>query len=203
MLPEPAPAPAAVVVPASRWSVPVPGTRLRVGVGLAVLLVAAAAWAVWLAMGGEAGTDGVSRAAGSAGIAASVLLHEGAHAAAARSLGYRIEWIVVGAFAGRTSYSGRGDRPLDRAAIAMAGPATSAGAVLVVGAAWATGAAGRAEPALVTVAGFNAVTCAVNLLPVPGSDGWFVAAGLAEHRRAARRQRALPGVPDPLDTAES
>ena len=47
---------------------------------------------------------------------------------AAHNLGYRVEWVVLGGLAGVTAYFGRDDRPLERAAVALAGPAASAAA---------------------------------------------------------------------------
>ena len=63
-------------------------------------------------------------------LVASMAVHEGAHAWAAHSLGYRVDWVVIGGLAGMTAFAGRDDRPLERAAVALAGPAASAALVL-------------------------------------------------------------------------
>ena len=56
----------------------------------------------------------------------------GAHAWAAHRLGYEVGWVVLGSLAGMTAYLGRDDRPLERAAVALAGPAASAAVVLAL-----------------------------------------------------------------------
>lgn len=160
---------------------------------MAATVAFATGWTVAVVAAGRADSETVTALATSAGIIASVLLHEGTHALAARSLGYRVEWVQLGLVAGSTSYSGRDDRPLDRSAIAMAGPAASAAAVLVLLAAWWPGAADPNE-AVFALLSFNALTAVVNLLPLPGSDGWQVAAGLIEHRSSR-----VGGVPPPQD----
>lgn len=187
----------AVVQPGD-WSVAVPGTRLRLGVTLVLALVVAVAALVWGVLTGEigggreaaSGSDGPATSAVVAVIAVgSVLVHEGAHAVAAQTLGYRVEWVVLGLLDGKTSYSGRSDRPLDRAAIAMAGPAASAAVVLVLLAAWAAGFTGPGDAVLAGV-WFNIATFVLNLVPVAGSDGRYVLTGLVEdRRRRSPRQR--------------
>jgi hypothetical protein len=127
------------IVPASWLSIPVPGTKVRLGVGLAVVVAFVTGWTAGAVMLDRADGTTVTGLATGAGIVASVLVHEGAHALAARGLGYRVEWILLGLLGGTTSYSGRDDRPLDRAAIAMAGPAVSAVTVLALLAAWLVG----------------------------------------------------------------
>jgi Zn-dependent protease len=171
-------------VPASWSSIPLPGTKIRLGFGLAVALAVTAGVTGAAVVAGRADGQTVTALAMGGGVIASVLVHEGAHALAARSLGYRVEWILLGLLAGTTSYSGRDDRPLDRAAIAMAGPAASAVAVLVLLAVWASG-AGLSD-AMFALLSFNALSVVVNLVPVPGSDGWQVGAWLVEHWARAR-----------------
>lgn len=164
-----------------RWTFPVLGTRLRVSAGMAALVAGAVlvglvasgsvelAWLpLWLV----------------ATVVVSTLVHEGAHAWAAHNLGYRVEWILLGGLAGTTAWSGRDDRPLDRAAVAMAGPAASAALVLVLLAARVvlddgTGVARLAE---VTIA-VNAVALVANLLPVGRTDGRHLLDGLSGHAR--------------------
>jgi Zn-dependent protease len=150
-------------------------TRLRLG----VTLVAALGLVVAGTLTG--GGDGAA-ALLAAMLVGSVLVHEGAHALAARALGYRVEWIVLGIVDGRISYSGPADRPLDRAAIAMAGPAVSAAVALGLLGAWAGGVGGPGDVVFHAVV-FNVLTFAVNLVPIAGSDGQMVVAGLIEDRR--------------------
>jgi len=114
----------------------------------------------------------------------SMLVHEGAHAWAAHRLGYRVQWVVLGGLAGLTAYLGRDDRPLDRAAVALAGPAASAVAVVALAAVRLTlppgsGWADAVDLALLV----NALGCAVNLVPVGGTDGARAVRGLRQHRR--------------------
>lgn len=181
------------------WSVPLPRTRLRLGASLVVALTAAVAWVGW-ALGAELADEGAGPGRpGAADVAAaivvvtavvaSVVLHEGAHAAAARALGYRVDWVVVGLVDGKTSFSGRSDRPLDRAAIAMAGPAASAAVVLPLLAVWGTGTLGSGS-VVSPILWFNVATFGLNLLPVVGSDGWCVIAALVEDRRHRRPNRS-------------
>jgi fatty acid desaturase len=169
------PEPGLAVVAPGRWSVPVPGTRLCLGAGLVAVLAASFVGVVWQVVPGRVVVV-------SAGIVLSALVHEGAHAVAARALGYRVDWVLLGVIAGGTSYSGRGDRPRDRAAIAMAGPAASAAVVLVLLGVWASG-TGVGVGTMFTLVWFNTVTFSLNLVPVQGSDGWYVIACLAEDRR--------------------
>jgi Zn-dependent protease len=185
-------------VPASWSSIPLPGTKIRLGFGLAAALAVTAGLTGAAVVGGRADGETVTALAMGAGVIASVLVHEGAHAFAARSLGYRVEWILLGLLAGTTSYSGRDDRPLDRAAIAMAGPAANAAAVLVLPAAWASGTAGLSD-AMFALLSLNALSVVVNLAPVPGSDGWQVAARLFEHWG---REPAPAPVPVPASAGQ-
>jgi len=121
------------------------------------------------------------------GVAASTLVHEGAHAWAAHNLGYRVEWVVLGGLAGVTAYFGRDDRPLDRAAVALAGPAASAGLVLVLAALRTTLTPATTATAVVELAiGLNALALVGNLLPVGGSDGAHLVRSLFEHRRQSQ-----------------
>jgi Zn-dependent protease len=128
------------------------------------------------------------------GTALSTLAHEAAHAWVARGLGYHVQGIVLGGLVGTTSYRGRGDRPLDRAAVALAGPAASAVLVLALVGALAVVPAGAAVAVEAGIA-LNAVAMVVNLVPVGGTDGAVFARSLAQHRRSARRPVGAPGPP--------
>ena len=184
------------MVPASRLSIPLPGTKVRLGVGLAAIVALLTGWTAGAVMLGRADGATMTAFAAGAGIVASVLVHEGAHALTARALGYRVEWILLGLLAGTTSYSGRDDRPLDRAAIALAGPAVSAAAVLVLLAMWAAGGETDLTEALFGLLTFNVLTVVVNLVPVPGSDGWQVATWLVGSWTRSRR----PGAAETPET---
>lgn len=118
------------------------------------------------------------------GVALSTLVHEGAHAWVAHNLGYRVEWVVLGGIAGVTAYFGRDDRPLERAAVALAGPAASGVLVLVLVGVRTTMAPSTTLSALVDAAiAINALALVVNLLPVGGTDGAQLARGIVAHRR--------------------
>ena len=117
-------------------------------------------------------------------VATSTLVHEGAHAWAAHNLGYRVEWIVLGGLAGVTAYFGRDDRPLERAAVALAGPAASAALVLgLLGVRTALPPASAAMVLVEITIGLNVLGLVGNLLPVGGSDGAHLLRGLFEHHR--------------------
>lgn len=118
------------------------------------------------------------------GVALSTLVHEGAHAWVAHNLGYRVEWVVLGGIAGVTAYFGRDDRPLERAAVALAGPAASGVLVLVLVGVRTTMAPSTTLSSLVDAAiAVNALALVVNLLPVGGTDGAHLARGIVAHRR--------------------
>ncbi|HEX5366514.1 MAG TPA: M50 family metallopeptidase [Acidimicrobiales bacterium] len=161
-----------------RWSVPLAGTRLRVTVGLAGLVTTALAVGV---VGTGAGAW-LPLAAVTV-LVVSTLVHELGHAWAAHDLGYRVEWVLLGGLTGTTAYSGPGDRPLDRAAVALAGPAASALLVLgllAVGSTLADGAPSDVTDAA-TVA--NAAAAVANLVPFGHSDGRLLFDGLRHHGR--------------------
>ncbi len=178
-----------------RWTFAVGGSRLRISAGLVAWLVLAP---VTLALGAGqvplAGTPAVLVAC----LVLSMLVHEGAHAVMAHRLGYRVEWVVLGGLSGVTAYFGRDDRPLDRAAVAMAGPAASAVAALALVAVRASLAPGSSGIGVVDLAIFvNALGLVANLVPIGDSDGALVLRGLRQHT-AARRRPAVPGPePDP------
>jgi Peptidase M50B-like len=161
-----------------RWTFPVCGPRLRVSVGLVVsLAVVTAALTV-----GPLGSPRPEQVlAGLVGVIAAMLIHEGGHAAAAVVLGYRVEWVVLGGIAGVTAYRGRDDRPIDRLAVALAGPAANAFAALML--AWAADLLiGGAQDAVALAAVLNAVGLVVNLVPLRGSDGAAAIQALRDHR---------------------
>jgi Zn-dependent protease len=126
------------------------------------------------------------------GAAASTLVHEGAHAWAAHALGYRVDWVVVGGLVGVTAYQGRDDRPLERAAVALAGPAASAALVLALLAGQAVvDPIGLASVVAEAAIGLNALALAANLVPVAGTDGALLVRAVVEHRRAGPRAPAV------------
>ncbi|HYZ97114.1 MAG TPA: M50 family metallopeptidase [Acidimicrobiales bacterium] len=177
-------APAAA--PPPRWTFGVVGPRLRVSAGL-VAWLAVGAWLVGLSPAwlGRAGP-----LAFVAGMVASMLVHEGAHALAAHNLGYRVEWVVLGGLTGVTAYFGRDDRPLDRAAVALAGPAASAALILGLVGLRATLPAEADLTALVELMlAFNVLALVANLLPIAGTDGAHTLGGVTEHLRRVRPRR--------------
>jgi Zn-dependent protease len=132
------------------------------------------------------------------GVAVSTLVHEGAHAWAAHNLGYRVEWVVLGGVAGVTAYFGRDDRPLERAAVALAGPAASGVLVLVLVGLRTTMAPSTTLSALVDAAiAVNALALVVNLVPVGGTDGAHLARGIVAHRRQRSRGSGHAAEPAP------
>jgi hypothetical protein len=166
-----------------RWSFPLCGTRLRISVGMGAWLVAAAGALAWSPATPVAWLPLLVVLS----VAVSKLVHEGAHAWAAHNLGYRVEWVVLGGLAGVTAYFGRDDRPLDRAAVALAGPAASAALVvglLAVRASLPTGADLTTLIEMVLV--FNAASLVGNLLPLGQTDGARTLGGVFEHMRSRR-----------------
>lgn len=168
-----------------RWTYAVGGSRLRVSAGL-LAWVPLAALALALRPGHSLPLVGTPLAL-VACLVVSMLVHEGAHAWAARRLGYRVQWVVLGGLAGVTAYLGRDDRPLERAAVALAGPAASAVAAVVLVAVRTSLPAGAAATDLVEAAiVVNVLGLVVNLVPVGGSDGARAVRGLRQHSRARR-----------------
>jgi Peptidase M50B-like len=165
-----------------RWTFPLCGPRVRMSVGMGVWLVVAGALLAWDPARPVAWVPLLVVLS----VVASTLVHEGAHAWAAHNLGYRVEWVVLGGLAGVTAYFGRDDRPLDRAAVAMAGPAASAGLVLGLVALRTT-----LDPSMVTelvelAIALNVLALVGNLLPVGDTDGAHLVQGLFQHRRQSR-----------------
>jgi Peptidase M50B-like len=161
-----------------RWTFPVCGPRLRVSVGLVVSL---AVVTVALTVGPLGSPRPEQVLLGLVGVVAAMLIHEGGHAGAAVLLGYRVEWVVLGGIAGVTAYRGRDDRPLDRLAVALAGPAANALAALSL--AWVAGLlVGGARDAVGLAAVLNAVGLVVNLVPLRGSDGAAAVQALRDHQ---------------------
>jgi Zn-dependent protease len=91
---------------------------------------------------------------------------------------------------GLTAYFGRDDRPLERAAVALAGPAASAALVLALVGVRASMTSASTATAVVELALLlNVVGLVGNLLPVGGTDGAHLIRGVSEHRRASRPTR--------------
>jgi Zn-dependent protease len=166
-----------------RWTIPLAGERVRMSVGMVTWFVVAAAVAAW--QPGRPMAWAPLLAAVS--VALSTLVHEGAHAWAAHNLGYRVEWVVLGGLAGVTAYFGRDDRPLERAAVALAGPAASGLVALGLVGLRAALAPGTPTVAVVEVAlVLNLLGLLANLLPLGGTDGAHLLRDLFEHRRRSR-----------------
>jgi Zn-dependent protease len=170
-----------------RWTFSLFGTVVRMSVGLAACVVAAAGVLLW-------SPDGLPPWVPLALVATSALstlAHEGAHAWVAHLLGYRVEWVLLGGLVGVTAFEGRDDRPLDRAAVSLAGPAATAALVLVLVGVRAVLAPSPGMTVATEVAiAFNAVALIANLVPVGGTDGAQCARALMQHRRGAGRRRA-------------
>lgn len=181
--------------PPPRWTVPLWGPRVRISAGLVLWTALAAALAVQY----PEGDVPVSVLAFMGALVGSMAVHEGAHAVAAHGLGYRVDWVVLGGFAGVTAYAGRDDRPLERAAVALAGPAASSALVLALFAVRATLAEETVAMAMVEfVIVLNTLAVVVNLVPIGRTDGALVIQGLFHHAREARRtRRAEPRPRDP------
>jgi Zn-dependent protease len=151
-----------------------------VSASLAVLLAAALGAVVW-----GSGTAAWLPLVVLGGVVVSTLVHEGAHAWVAHRLGYRVDWVVLGGLAGVTAYHGRDDRPLERAAVALAGPAASAALVLGLLAVRGTVVEGTTSALVDLAIAANAVALVVNLVPFGHTDGAHVLGGVADHREAA------------------
>jgi Zn-dependent protease len=171
-----------------RWTFALAGSRVRVSVGMVACVAAAAALPVWR----PALPLVWAPLAVVLGVVASTLVHEGAHAWAAHALGYRVDWVVVGGLVGATAYEGRDDRPLERAAVALAGPAASAALLLALLAMQAAlDPTGLASVVAEAAIGLNGLALAANLVPVGGTDGALVVRAIVEHRRAGRGAPAV------------
>jgi hypothetical protein len=117
----------------------------------------------------------------------STAVHEGAHAWAATSLGYEVGWVVLGWLAGMTAYLGRDDRPLERAAVALAGPAASAALILALMAARLALPDGAAVQVVVdSTLLLNGIALVLNLVPVGRTDGALCLRRLVHHARLGR-----------------
>jgi Zn-dependent protease len=173
------------------WTFPLFTGRVRVSVGMLAWLLAACAVLVWDPPEVVAWVPLLTVLS----VATSTLVHEGAHAWAAHNLGYRVEWVVLGGLAGVTAYFGRDDRPLERAAVALAGPAASAALVLgLLGVRTALAPASAAMVLVEITIGLNVLGLVGNLLPVGGSDGAHLLRGLYEHHRHGRTAAAADPV---------
>ncbi len=160
-----------------RWTFPLLGPRLRVSAGLTGLTAVALATGAW----GPGGRLSWFPIFALVSVVVSTLVHEGAHALAAHNLGYRVEWVVLGGLAGVTAYFGRDDRPLERAAVALAGPAASAALVLGLVGVRALMGGGFAAAVVELGIAANAVGIVANLVPFGHTDGAHLLSGLADH----------------------
>ncbi len=133
---------------------------------------------------------------------ASILLHEVAHAVAARSFGFPVSQIVLWVLGGFTVYERTRPSPGREAVVALAGPLTTAAVagLFAVAANLADGADPRIVAVLAASAWANGIMAAYNLLPGLPLDGGTVlkaavwAGTRSEHRgtvAAAWAGRAL------------
>lgn len=163
-----------------RGTFPVAGPRVRASAGLLALVGLAMALGVTVPAREVAWAPFVALVT----VVLSTLVHEGAHAWAAHNLGYRVDWVMLGGLTGATAWSGRDDRPLDRAAVALAGPAASAALVLGLLAVRAALGADDAVAGVVELAvAVNVVALVTDLVPFGPTDGAHLIDGLHRHAR--------------------
>lgn len=143
--------------------------RLSVGVWVVVALVAVAA-----------GWGRPEPAVVVVVLLGSLLVHELAHAVAARASGYDVDLVRLSTFGGQVRWSGPDPEPHVALRIAAAGPFASA----LLACAFAFGGDG---PVALIGAWTNLFATVVDLLPVPGLDGWKIYREVIRDRRAASR----------------
>ena len=105
---------------------------------------------------------------------ASVLVHELAHAVAARSRGIPVDRITLFIFGGVAEMRMEARRPIDEFVLTIAGPLASLGlAGLFTAVGWGTGAAGwiTASSLAGTLAQLNLILAVFNMLPAYPLDG--------------------------------
>ncbi len=171
------------------WTFALFGTVVRMSVGLAACVLVAVV-VLLLSPGDLPSWVPLALVATSA---LSTLAHEGAHAWVAHLLGYRVEWVLLGGLVGVTAFEGRDDRPLDRAAVSLAGPAATAALVLVLVGVRAVLASSPGPATATDVAiALNAVALIANLVPVGGTDGAQCARAVRQYRRLVRRPAPGP-----------
>ena len=119
----------------------------------------------------------------------SVLAHEAAHAIAARTFGHTVHRVVADLWGGHTAFEASRATPATSAAIAVVGPLTNAvlGVVCLVA---STALDGIPGTVLGGVAFVNGALAVLNLLPVPGLDGY----GALEPFLALNTQRQIAQV---------
>jgi Zn-dependent protease len=132
-----------------------------------------------LAAVGVAGAAGRTEAAALVLVVlGSLLLHEVAHALAARASGYDVDHVRLTLFGGEARWSGPEPAPHVAIRITAAGPFASG----VLACAFAVGGDG---PVAQFGAWVNLLGAGVNLLPVPGLDGWALYRDVMRDRSAA------------------
>ena len=121
-------------------------------------------------------------------LVASMAVHEGAHAWAAHSLGYRVDWVVIGGLAGMTAFAGRGRPPPGAGRGRPGRPGRQRRPGAGAGRRVATLERGTVEMGTVEfVIALNALAVVVNLVPVGRTDGALLVRGLFRHARSRRR----------------
>ena len=137
--------------------------------------------AVVLAAGGLAAVGPDDLAVLIAVVVVSLLLHEMAHAVTAWASGYDVDLVRLTMFGGEVRWSGPEPAPHVALRIAAAGPFASAlmACAFVVG--------GGDGPVALSGAWVNLLGAGVNLLPVPGLDGWVIYREVMRDFRAASR----------------
>lgn len=101
----------------------------------------------------------------------SVLVHESAHALAARALGMPVLRIVANVWGGHTSYQAVRQSPGSMSVVALAGPLANVALALVALLGWAATADGLAHSLLQGLLIINGTLAAFNILPALPLDG--------------------------------
>ena len=113
------------------------------------------------------------------GVLASLVVHEAGHVVVAHRLGFEVTTVQLGLIDSGTTYEGEQRTAPDRVLCALAGPVASVlAAAALGGAAWLLDAHDPLAAPLATFAVLNLVVALLNLVPLPGTDGWEVLHGL-------------------------
>lgn len=111
----------------------------------------------------------------------SIAWHELGHVLAARALGFDVLEVRLGLLDSATAYEADHRTAHDRVLCALAGPVASLLLAVALGAAaWLQG-ADAGSGSLSALAGLNLLIALANLVPLKGTDGWEILAGLRGH----------------------
>jgi Zn-dependent protease len=140
--------------------------RLRVTAGAWVLVAAIVVVAFAIAPGAQAFAFVVAAVVA---MVASVLLHEAGHVLMAQALGFHVTQVHLSVMGATTVYEADHRTAHERVLVAAAGPAVSVALAVVfalIGGPWEE------------LAALNLLVALLNLIPIPGFDGWDVIAGM-------------------------